>query len=68
MLDWQERYGALPSSYDWSETHAQHRGGEAIARLNAGEWPAAATVGELYGSWQAAKAEARRSASRSPAR
>ena len=37
MLDWQERYGALPSSYDWSRTHARRRGGEALARLDAGD-------------------------------
>jgi hypothetical protein len=23
MRDWQERYGRLPSSYDWSRTHAR---------------------------------------------
>ena len=28
MLEWLDRYGALPSSYDWSITHARRRGGE----------------------------------------
>jgi len=28
MLDWRERYGRLPSSYDWSRAHAQRRGGD----------------------------------------
>src|SRR6516162_6908467 len=25
MLEWRERYGRLPSSYDWSRTHARRR-------------------------------------------
>jgi hypothetical protein len=32
MLEWRVRYGQLPSSYDWSSTHALRRGGEAQAR------------------------------------
>jgi hypothetical protein len=31
MRDWFGRYGWLPTSYDWSRTHAQRRGGEALA-------------------------------------
>jgi hypothetical protein len=31
MVEWRERYGALPSSYDWSRTYARRRGGEAQA-------------------------------------
>jgi AraC-like DNA-binding protein len=27
MLDWLKTYGRLPSSYDWSRTHARRRGG-----------------------------------------
>ena len=27
MLDWRRRYGRLPSSYDWSRTHAAASGG-----------------------------------------
>ncbi len=54
MLAWQQQYGRLPSSYDWSTTHATRRGGLALERLQTGEWPAAATVSELFGTWHAA--------------
>ena len=47
-----------PSSYDWSRTHAHRRGGEALKRLQAGEWPAPSTVIDLYGAWAAARADA----------
>ena len=33
MREWCSRYGGLPSSYDWSRTHARRRGGEALERL-----------------------------------
>jgi hypothetical protein len=36
MRAWRARYGAAPSSYDWSRTHARRRGGEALKRLQAG--------------------------------
>ena len=51
MRAWRARYGAAPSSYDWSRTHARRRGGEALKRLQAGEWPAPSTgsVRELGG-------------------
>jgi AraC-like DNA-binding protein len=58
MRRWRSLYGAAPSSYDWSRTHARARGGEALARLSAGTWPAPATVIDLYGSWAAARADA----------
>jgi hypothetical protein len=58
MRAWRARYGALPSSYDWSRTHARRRGGEAVKRLQAGDWPAPSTVIDLYGSWAAAVAHA----------
>ena len=58
MLDWRRRYGRLPSSYDWSRTHARQRGGEALKRLQAEQWPAPSTVIDLYGSWAAAVADA----------
>ena len=58
MRAWRARYGAAPSSYDWSRTHARRRGGEALKRLQAGEWPAPSTVIDLYGSWAAAVADA----------
>jgi hypothetical protein len=58
MLAWRERYGGLPTSYDWSRTHAHRRGGQALARLTDGDWPSSATVTDLYGSWAAAHAQA----------
>src|SRR5438067_12835373 len=36
MREWHERYGRMPSSYDWSRTHANRRGGVALERLNPG--------------------------------
>jgi hypothetical protein len=44
MREWGERYGRLPSSYDWSRTHARRRGGEALERLAQGHWPPASVV------------------------
>jgi hypothetical protein len=58
MLEWRPRYGRLPSSYDWSCTHARRRGGEALERLARDEWPAASVVGNLFGTWAAARAAA----------
>ena len=58
MRAWRARYGVAPSSYDWSRTHARRRGGEALTRVQAGEWPAPSTVSDLYGSWAAALADA----------
>src|SRR5271166_2447078 len=55
MLDWLNGYGRLPSSYDWSRTHAQRRGGAALGRLNSGEWPSASVVGHVFGSWREAR-------------
>ena len=54
MLDWRRQYGRLPSSYDWSRTHARRRRGEELERLARGEWPAASVVGSLFGMWAAA--------------
>jgi hypothetical protein len=45
---WRERHGTPPSSYDWSRTHARRRDGQALARLAEGDWPAPATVTDLY--------------------
>ena len=53
--EWRDRYGRLPSSYDWSRTHARRRGGEALERLRSGDWPAASVVTSLFGSWAAAR-------------
>jgi AcrR family transcriptional regulator len=58
MRAWQARYGRLPSSYDWSRTHARRRGGEALERLREGDWPSASVVTDVYGSWKAARAAA----------
>ena len=58
MRAWQTRYCSPPSSYDWSRTHASRRGRQARKRLEEGEWPAASTVNEVYGSWAAARADA----------
>ena len=58
MRDWRGGYGRLPTSYDWSSTHARRRGGDALARLAEGEWPAASIVTRLFGTWSAARAVA----------
>jgi hypothetical protein len=55
MLDWRERYGRMPSSYDWSRTHARRRGQDASQRLAAGQWPSASIVSALFGTWTAAR-------------
>jgi AcrR family transcriptional regulator len=59
MRAWRARYGRLPSSYDWSRTHARRRGGQALERLDEGDWPPASVVGDVFGSWEAARAAAR---------
>jgi hypothetical protein len=58
MREWRELHGRLPSSYDWSRTHARRRGGEALERLAEGEWPAASVVTSIFGTWAAARAAA----------
>jgi hypothetical protein len=52
MGEWRSRYGRLPSSYDWSRTHAGRRGGVALKRLRDGHWPSASVVSQLFGGWQ----------------
>jgi hypothetical protein len=64
MLRWSTRYGPLPSSYDWSRTHARRRGGEPLERLCTGDWPSAGVVTAVYGSWKAARAAAAEQSSR----
>jgi len=56
MREWRERYGRLPSSYDWSRTHARRRGGEALKCLAGDGWPSASVVSDTFGSWAAARA------------
>ena len=51
MLAWRERYGRLPSSYDWSRTHARRRGEHALRRLGVGRWPSASVVSAMFGAW-----------------
>jgi hypothetical protein len=58
MHEWRQRYGRPPSSTDWSRTHARRRGGEALTRFQARDWPAPSTVIDIYGSWPAAHADA----------
>jgi len=58
MRAWHARYGSPPTSYDWSRTHARRRGGEALKRVQTGEWLAPSTVIDLYGCWAAAVADA----------
>jgi hypothetical protein len=58
MRDWETRYGRLPSSTDWSVTHARRRGGAALERVQARDWPAPSTVIGVYWSWAAAVADA----------
>ena len=60
MRTWRARYGQLPSSYDWSATHARRRGGETLKRLAEGQWPSAAVVTDVFGDWPAARAAASR--------
>ena len=58
MHEWRQRYGRPPSSTDWSRTHARRRGGEALERFPARDWPAPSTVTDIYGSWRAAHRDA----------
>jgi hypothetical protein len=58
MREWRQRYGGPPSSTDWSRTHANRRGGDALKRLHDGDWPAPSTVIDMYGTWAAALADA----------
>ena len=58
MREWQVLFDRLPSSYDWSRTHARRRGGDALARLAVEAWPAASVVTDIFGTWAAARAAA----------
>jgi AcrR family transcriptional regulator len=58
MRAWQARYGRLPSSYEWSRTHARRRGGPALERLSEGDWPPASVVSDVCGDWPQARADA----------
>jgi AraC-like DNA-binding protein len=58
MLEWRERFGRMPSSYDWSRTHASRRGKDAVRRLAAEHWPSASVVTAVFGTWALARAAA----------
>jgi hypothetical protein len=58
MRAWQAHYGRLPTSYDWSRTHARRRGITALERLSAGEWPSPSVVSKRFGTWAEARAAA----------
>jgi hypothetical protein len=55
MREWRDRYGQLPTSYDWSRTHARRRGEEAARRLGERIWPAASVVTHWFGTWADAR-------------
>jgi hypothetical protein len=55
MQEWLDRYGQLPSSYDWSRTHAGRRGRGATQRLERGEWPSSSVVTDVFGTWADAR-------------
>jgi AraC-like DNA-binding protein len=67
MGEWCARYGRLPSSYDWSRTHARRRGGDGLERPGGREWPSASVVTPLFGTWAAACASALRREAETPA-
>jgi hypothetical protein len=58
MRAWRAMYGRLPSSYDWSITHARRRSGQALQRVAEREWPPASVVTDVFGGWRAARAAA----------
>jgi hypothetical protein len=58
MSAWHELYGRLPTSYDWSRTHARRRGGQALDRLANDDWPASSVVTARFESWRSARAAA----------
>ena len=55
---WHVRFGFVASSYDWSGTHARRRGGAALERFEAGDWPSGPVIRRLYGTQAAARADA----------
>jgi len=44
MREWRACYCRLPSSYDWSRTHARRHRGESVERVNTGDRPSASVV------------------------
>jgi hypothetical protein len=66
MVEWRDRNGRLPSSYDWSRAHARRRGGQALRRLEVGAWPSSSVIGALFGSWASARLAAKTAAAAIP--
>ena len=56
MRAWRDCYGRLPTSYDWSRTHARRSGDQALERLDGCDWPSASVVCDVFGTWEAARA------------
>ncbi len=54
MRAWKERYGRLPS-YDWSRTTPAAAALKPLEQPNDAEWPPASVVGDLFGTWEAAR-------------
>lgn len=56
MQAWAELYGGPPTSLAWSPAQARRSSSdpEVVARFAGGDWPNAATVVRLFGSWNAA--------------
>jgi hypothetical protein len=52
MRERRGRHGRLPTSYDWSRTHAHRRGGEGRQRIARGESPAASAPTHSLGTWR----------------
>jgi hypothetical protein len=50
--------GARRRRIDWSRAHARRRGAQTLRRLETGDWPSAATVNDLYGTWASALSDA----------
>jgi hypothetical protein len=60
ILEWHALYGTWPNGYDWTQSHAVRRGGEALLRWSSGHWPDAQTVRRLYYTFPLAIDAARR--------
>jgi len=58
MRIWRARYGAAPSSYDWSRTHARRRAAKRSNDYMPENGPPPSTVIDLYGAWAKALGDA----------
>jgi hypothetical protein len=50
---WYRSFPEPPSSYAWSRTWAERRGGDALRRFRSGRWPSTDVISRLFGSWPA---------------